>query len=283
VIDPEPEASIGNDPPECRAWYCWKYLSNTSTVLSVQSGHTALKALLNLKQGGDIHSLSTYKAAFHAQRRILLAAPRAIIPAPEMMAHMLKLGLNARCRLHAEKINFAEGGIDDWFVQVELFENEWLTANGHALPGPVAPAIVQGIVSAASGGGRDVQSAEPAVTCAFCEKPGHCRDKCGRLSKLLRTEKMKIDEEKSARKKDRKKSSGDSNGGAGAGGGASKGRGDKKNSKGTGKSAKDQSQRKSEAPCWEFQKEGSCSKGTNCRFSHIPGGKVGAAASGVDR
>ena len=52
VIDPEPEASIGNEPPEYRAWHCWKYLSNTSAVLSEQSGHTALKTLLNLKQGG---------------------------------------------------------------------------------------------------------------------------------------------------------------------------------------------------------------------------------------
>ncbi len=97
---------------------------DTRAVLSAQDGHLYAGKFMSLKQGTGIHSLSQFIAKIQECCRVLAIAPDSLVLTPRMLELQLKNGLNARCRLYLNRIDFGVGDIEDWLYQLTILDND---------------------------------------------------------------------------------------------------------------------------------------------------------------
>ncbi len=117
-------------------------MSETRAVLSAHDGHAAAAKFMTLKQHAtQVHSLARFISDIQECRRVLAIAPDSLVLTPRMLEIQLKTGLNARCRLYLQHIDFSIGDIEHWLYQLTVFDNEWLAENHHPLPGAMIPTI----------------------------------------------------------------------------------------------------------------------------------------------
>ena len=261
-VDMEPERPLDAwSSPVARAWWIWRYLGDSRAVLSAKDGYNAWGAFTRLKQGNEVQSLARFMAEFQDCRRILAVAPDAIIPTTQMLIQQLKNGLNARCRLYLDRIDFDVGDIEDWLYQLTLKHNEWLLENGHQLPGTLAHTPSAGTLAGAS-------SADPRAdaSCTWCESSRHCVDKCGQKMQWLAKGKEELHAKREAAAQAKRA--------------AREGEGAKKNvqPKKVPKNPKPTPPVKGpKAVCFDFQR-GACQRGGTCKYAHVLQAAAGAGA-----
>ena len=263
-VDMEPERPLDAwSSPVARAWYTWRYLGDSRAVLSAKDGYNAWGKFTSLRQGNEVQSLARFLAEFQECRRILAVAPDAVIPTTQMLIQQLKNGLNARCRLHVERIDFDVGDIEDWLYQLTLKNNEWLLENGHPLPGTLTLATPSGTLAGASS-----TDSRASSSCTWCESSKHCVDKCGQKMQWMAKGKEELHAKREAAAQAKRA--------ARSGEGGKKNGQPKKNPKKDPRPTPPASAAKA-THCYDFQR-GACQRGGACKFAHVLVAAAGAGA-----